>query len=355
MALAIIRKIYSIIFGIILTICLIILPLFILIKSDLGSSAKIKSWLRQADLYTIVVNNLSAQISNGISQVNFQVKPNISTTEVNQSLQTVISQQFFYQTVGSVVDSNYSWLNGQTPKPDFLIDLSSVKNNIVYSLVNSPSAVSVCNQLVLYRLSTVSACQNNFMTLLNSNSVISNYQTINQDNLSSYLNNNLSSKPYYESYSSLPTHFQTVMKMPVYLLITILAILVISIILLGFGFRLIKFIFKSLLTATLVLLLVRLLINPIFSSLQKMSIITNNSNSDLLIKLLNYLFTDFKNGLNNFLLYYLIVFIGITALIIIMKIARKNKKNKPPKNPETKPISPSQNFIKLNERPSQNK
>ncbi len=355
MAFKIIRKLYSIIFGALLTVCLIILPLVFLLKSDLGSSVKIKSWLKQADLYSIVVNNLTTQISDGLNSSNFQVKPNITSSEVDQSVKSAVSQQFFYQTVNSVVDSNYAWLNGQTPKPSFLINLSSVKSSIISNLVSSPSAVAVCNQLVIYRLSTMSACQSNFSNLLSSNATLANYQTINQDNLSSFLNTSSTSKPYYEQYSNLPSRFQLVMKAPLYLLIAVVAILLLSIIVLGFGFRLIKFIFKSLVIATLALIAIRLLVNPLFRSLQKMPIISNNSNSDLILKLMSYFFNDFKNGLNKFLVLYVVFFVILTLLIIVIRFIHKNKKNKTPKNPDTKPISPSQNFIKLNERISQNK
>lgn len=351
----IVRKIYSIVFGALLTICLVVLPFSFLIKSDLGSPNKLKTWFKQADLYSVVINNLSLQLEKAVTSINFQIKPDISNSEINIALKSSVSESYFYQNVDNVVDANYSWLKGQTNKPDFLIDLAVVKNGLVNNLVNSQTSLAVCNQLVAYRLSTLSECQANLTTALNSNSVFSNYQTVNQDNLVSYLSGSSNSTPYYEQYSYLPSRFQTLMKTPVYTLVAIIAVILLSAIILGLGFRLIKFIFKSVIAATIILIVLRLLINPIFNSVQKISVIANNSNSDLIIKMINYFLIDFKRGLNNFLIGYVIIFALLVIVIFIIKSLHKNRKNKTPKNPDTKPVSPSQNFLKLNERSSQNK
>ena len=264
----IIRKIYTIIFGTVLTLCLVFLPLASIIKTDLRSPTKPEIWLKNADLYGLVINNLSSQISSEINSINFKVKPNIPEATINQILRNSISSDYFYQNLNIVLNANYQWLKGQTNQPNFLINLSTIKQSLISQIMSSQPVMIACQQLVSYKLTTLSACQNSFTESLNSDSVISSYETINQDNVETLLTNNPVSKPYYMRYSYLPSKYKEASSIPTIIMVITFLTIILSVVVLGLSFKLVRFVLKPLISSLIILFLIKLSLSTVFSRIQ---------------------------------------------------------------------------------------
>lgn len=114
---------------------------------------RLKAWLSDSQLYAAVPQAIIESSSNDTAQ-----NPNSSDLqrpEVQTALKTALTPAFLQQSVNSVIDGSYSWLEGQSPKPTYSIDLTPVKQAFADSLASQARA----------RLATLPPC-----TSLNVNS-----------------------------------------------------------------------------------------------------------------------------------------------------------------------------------------
>ncbi len=349
----IVRKIYSIIFGLIFAVALFLLPISQIIKSDLSNSSKISSWSSNAGDYQIVINNLSSQILNSLSSSSLTqiVKP--SSQEIKSALEQSISLTYFNQIKNQVLTANYNWLEGKTTKPVFQISLLNFKTNLINQIITTPGVKDYCNRLVLYQQTTELNCTISITDSLNSNLTLSSFQTLNQDNLGSFIGISNSSIPYYVSYSNLPNYYQFLMHLPNYLIFLLIGIVLFSILIFGLKFRFIKFLFRSLAFAVIVILIGKFVISPIFNNLSNISAISKNQFADYIIKMISYFSNDLRTNLNKYIYIYVGIFL-ILAVLYFSKFLKKKHKKQINKE-EVSKTQPSQNFISLNERKSQHK
>jgi len=115
-------------------VLVLIVPLFVVFLFATASNtatltvatdkAKIKSVIARSDIYRNVLPGLldqAGQISGAGEQVSLQV------VVVRQAAEKTFTPQFVQENTEAVIDSIYSWLNGETPLPDFTIDLTEAK------------------------------------------------------------------------------------------------------------------------------------------------------------------------------------------------------------------------------------
>lgn len=119
-----VRKIFLGIAGVLLAFFLFILAIDDGLIRAAGSPGPIKHILAGSGIYSsIVPSNLdqAKQITADSRQVS------LTDPLVRSAAESTFSPQFVQTTSENVIDSIYRWLNGQTPLPDFKIDLTAKK------------------------------------------------------------------------------------------------------------------------------------------------------------------------------------------------------------------------------------
>lgn len=89
----------------------------------------IKSWLEKADVYNTVVPAVLDQASTLVNEDGDPDHNNPFNDEgVKQAAKDSITPEFLRSNVEMVIDSVTVWLKGETPRPDFVIELGGVKD-----------------------------------------------------------------------------------------------------------------------------------------------------------------------------------------------------------------------------------
>lgn len=90
-----------------------------------GSSAPIKKILADSDIYSSLVSSTLDQAKTSGGDQGGGVS--LTDPAVKQAAENTFTPQYLQQNTEKVLDSVFVWLDGQTPTPDFRIDLSSLK------------------------------------------------------------------------------------------------------------------------------------------------------------------------------------------------------------------------------------
>ena len=129
-------------FVLVLAVPLLIILLFATAGSTasltvITDSAKVKAALTKSKIYQSVVPAVldeAGQISAGGEEVP------LGETVVRQAAEKTFTPQFVQQNAEAVIDSIYAWLNGDTPVPDFEIDLAATKATFAANVADAVEA-----------------------------------------------------------------------------------------------------------------------------------------------------------------------------------------------------------------------
>lgn len=96
----------------------------------------IKNWLSKSGVYAaapdVVVNNLTKNQSTD-SGDNFSFSDVLAQRAVKKAL----SVNFLQNSTNQIVDGTFHWLDGETPQPDFSVDVSAAKQTFIDELANA--------------------------------------------------------------------------------------------------------------------------------------------------------------------------------------------------------------------------
>ncbi len=329
----------------VLVILLIGLSFSFFLEQDLKSPAKLESWVSNSGLYQLVINNLTEQVMVsykplGLSNSNNQALSKIITSSLRQT----ISKTYFNQTVNQIILTNFNWLDGKISQPNFSINLSRIQSTFVQNLSNNLQVSSIC---VPVRSVPGAGCLpvgeyfNISINQISSNFILLNQSSINQNNVGSFLGSSSStSLPYYQRYSYLPSDYKIMLKMPYILIGLIAAVLGLSLIMLGISLRFIKLIFKSVLIAALILLLLSFLNNTILKWIEGLSVVHNNQAAAVIGSIINSAFKDISSTNIKFIKIY-VAAVGLMILLWLFRHLLPKKKNKKDSHNKTEKNSDS--------------
>jgi hypothetical protein len=129
-------------FVLVLVIPLLIVLLYLTAASTAGvtvftDSVKIKAALTKSQIYQSVVPAVldeAGEISAGGQEVP------LGEAVVRQAAEKTFTPQFIQQNTEAVIDSIYVWLNGDSPVPDFAIDLTATKASFATNVADAVEA-----------------------------------------------------------------------------------------------------------------------------------------------------------------------------------------------------------------------
>lgn len=119
-----VRKIFLSIAGTALVFFLFVTAVDIAVVRVFGSPEPIKKVLNESGIYNSIVSG-SLEQAKQISKDNNEIS--LDNQGVRQAAESTFDGQFLQKTTNDVIDSIYRWLDGQTPIPDFKIDLTAKK------------------------------------------------------------------------------------------------------------------------------------------------------------------------------------------------------------------------------------
>lgn len=108
------------------------------INVALAHPEKLESWISQSGLYDSVVNTAIKQAQTSTSNNNSS-GISLSDPAVQQAAKDAFTTDLLKTSVNTVLNSNYSWLEGKTDKPDFKIDLTTAKQTFAQQVGNHVS------------------------------------------------------------------------------------------------------------------------------------------------------------------------------------------------------------------------
>ncbi|HSX27561.1 MAG TPA: hypothetical protein VLG25_02160 [Patescibacteria group bacterium] len=118
----------------------------------IGKPSNIKHWLNDSKIYTAAINNALEEAKKSPDSAT------LGQPEVQEAIRNTITPQVAQSTVEQVIDGTYHWLEGKAVKPDFRIDLTSLKASFAEQAGNAAvkrvSALPVCSFAQLRQLGT---------------------------------------------------------------------------------------------------------------------------------------------------------------------------------------------------------
>lgn len=218
------RKLLLVLLGFVLFSSLLGVALSTSAKLTVYDPAKVEQWLEESNLYEHFVSNAVKQGQAAVGSTSDSNVTSLSDTAVQDAAKSAFSQKLVQQSINTVVESNYTWLRGQTDTPEFKIDLTDAKRNFAEEVgaftTTHLASLPVCTNAQLTGLQNVdplsATCrppnvdpkitgQEVTQQILDSDELLSNpvltAQTINPDPASQQ-------DPYYEKFSQLPKAYQ---------------------------------------------------------------------------------------------------------------------------------------------------
>jgi hypothetical protein len=205
---------------------------------------KIESWLNQSNLYGHFVSNTISQAEKAAGSADTLTSVTLGGTAVQDAANSTFTTSLFQKDVNTFLDSNYSWLNGKTSKPNFTINLLSIKQSFANQVATYVEAhinsLPVCTTQQLLQISSTNnidplnaTCRPSTLSaqaeansvsaeIVNSKDFLSN-PILTADNIKNSGNNH---QPYYKKFSSAPKLYKATVEYPwIYLVIDILSAL----------------------------------------------------------------------------------------------------------------------------------
>ncbi len=340
----IIKKLLSIIISWLLIILLIFLSFSFFLYQDLKTPNKIEGWVSKSGLYQLVINNLTEQgmTSFKVAGLSKSDKQSLSST-IASTLRQTISRSYFNKTIDTVTNANFRWLSGNSNQPNFSVSLSQIQSSFIQNLSVNIQSSPICLSQPGYPSNEclpIAQVFNLSVGSISKNFLLLNQANINQNNINNFLSSShkLSTKPYYQRYSYLPSDYQLMLKLPFIMVGLVVALLLLSLFIFGISFRLIKLVIKVVLSSTIVLLLLTFLNNNLLKWIENLSVIKNNQASQVIVSIIGSAGKDLSATNISFIKGY-IVFAGLMILLwILRKIIPKHKnKNNNHQSPHQEP------------------
>lgn len=118
------RFILSLLFSAVLFLLIVVgIPLSSLSKV-LTNPENVKSWLDQSNVYEEISKSLSKSFKQDSQGDNSKYFESDQQDEFNQVVEKVLPAAWLQETTEMIIDSVYSWLEGETSSPEFEIDIS---------------------------------------------------------------------------------------------------------------------------------------------------------------------------------------------------------------------------------------
>ena len=130
-----VRQIFVYLLSIVLFFSLVSIAFATSIQTGLTHQNKIENWLSQSNLYSSLETTIADQAQSAI-QNNVPAGITVSQTAAQQATQAVFPQASLQQSVQTIVNSNYAWLEGKTATPNFTIDLSRAKSRLAIKIAD---------------------------------------------------------------------------------------------------------------------------------------------------------------------------------------------------------------------------
>jgi hypothetical protein len=237
-----VRKGFVQLFAVILLISLLGLSVSLALNQNLGRPEPVKSWLAESKIY----DNLVSDLISDAAKTDSERAALYNSQAVLQLADRTFTKDLVSQSVGTIVDSNYAWLRGSTPTPNFSIDLTKQREAFAAQVGN----------YVQIRLSTLPACTATELTQLQLpvdpltiqcrpatiNATTEGNRVSREILASSFLSNPVitattlgqeGAQPYYADLTQLPRAYQTTQKLPIVFgvtaLLSIVAILLVAV------------------------------------------------------------------------------------------------------------------------------
>lgn len=122
------RKLLVYLFIAVFGASLLLLAVAVSLNHVFGTPEYIKRSLGQSGLYERVVNDVLDQNQAAADQTKEGTLP-LDREEVRQAANQAFNPQLLRRSTEPAIDGTYAWLEGQTDKPDFRVDLSAAKTD----------------------------------------------------------------------------------------------------------------------------------------------------------------------------------------------------------------------------------
>jgi hypothetical protein len=198
---------------------------------SLSHPQKVENWLNQSNLYGNFVSNTIAQAERAAGSTATQTSITLGGTAVQEAASSTFTTSLFQKDVSTFLNSNYSWLNGKTSKPNFTINLLSIKQRFAGQVANYVQAhiasLPVCTTEQLLKISANNidplnaTCRPSSLNAQAEASLVAQ----NIENSKAFLstpvltadnirNTGSNRQPYYKRFSEAPTIYKLVVKSP---------------------------------------------------------------------------------------------------------------------------------------------
>lgn len=134
--------------GLVFILCPLLFVTLLLAAASLSANlnlrdpAQIESWLVQSKVYDHFVTNVAKVSVSQLGDNNSNGSVSISDTAVQNAAESAWSSEQIQQYVKTILDGNYAWLEGKTPKPVFVVDLSGSKTTFAQKVGQYVTAYS---------------------------------------------------------------------------------------------------------------------------------------------------------------------------------------------------------------------
>lgn len=193
---------------------------------------KLETWLNESGIYQNFISTALTDASNSMNSGN-QNNSGISLSDpaVQQIAKTVFSPSLVQQYVTTLIDSNYSWLEGKTPTPEFSINVSTVKtqfaqqvgqyvtahlNTLPQCTPSQSLATAEANDPLQFTCKPIGISSTQIgvqiTNQLQNNSGFFNTAVITQNSINP--NGTTNSQPYYLKFKEAPKIYQAATKVP---------------------------------------------------------------------------------------------------------------------------------------------
>lgn len=121
------RKWLAGLLGVVLFLTLIGVANSISFNRTFGTSANIKKTLADSKFYDQLVNSVLDKTQQETAQGQGDISVAYNNDTIKQAANQALTPQQVKDFVDSFIDANYAWLNGKTPKPTFVYDMTGSK------------------------------------------------------------------------------------------------------------------------------------------------------------------------------------------------------------------------------------
>jgi hypothetical protein len=317
----------------------------------LSHPTKVEAWLNESGLYSSFVTTAIKQASSSANNDSSSSGVSLSDSAVQQAAEAAFSPSLIQGDVNTFLNSNYAWLEGKTPTPNFTIDLSSAKQSFAQQV--GQKVETYLNSLpVCTPAQTEAALQSNDPLLLNcrparlnptaSGAQVSQQLAGNNGFLgktvitANSINPNggsHQSEPYYKQFSYAPRIYQLATKLP-WALGGLVALCMAGIVFINpskrKGMRRIAY---TLAEAGIILVAVKFASDIVFKKFENK--LFNQSNNGPLQHSLTNFAQRVETQFNNVNFYFGIAMIVVAVIIAVVLISTRQRKEKPTESTPT--------------------